>query len=102
MRLLKIDGPVERLDSHRPSLKTEIQSLKSLLSPLIEGCCLPDWKLKLEILSESQITSGENETRSLRELFEFTDDCLSFLTEEALSDRSPLDTEASPDRLVSL
>ena len=79
----EVDALMKRLDSYRLSLKTDIQNLTSLLSPLIEGCCLLDQKLKLEILSKSQITSGEHETRSLKELFEFTDDCSYFLTEEA-------------------
>jgi hypothetical protein len=93
---------VGRLDSYRPSLKTDIQNLTSLLSPLIEGCCLPDQRLKLETLSESQIAFGEHETYSLKELFEFTDECSSFLTEEALSDLPQPNTEASIHPLVSL
>jgi hypothetical protein len=93
---------VERLDSYRPSLKADIQNLTSLLSLLIEAYYLPDQKLKLKMLSESQITSGEHETQSLKELFEFTNECSTFLTEEALSDLSQPDTEASTDPLVSL
>ena len=54
------------------------------------------------MLSKSQIASGEHETRSLKELFEFTDDCSYFLTEEAFSDVSQPDTKASTQPLMSL
>jgi hypothetical protein len=60
---------VEYLDPYRLSLKADIQNLTSLLLPLIEDRCLPDWRLKLEMLTESQITSGEHITQSLKELF---------------------------------
>jgi hypothetical protein len=36
------------------------------------------------MLSESQIASGEAATQSLKELFEFSDDYSSFLTEDAI------------------
>jgi hypothetical protein len=65
MTLAEVDALVEYLDSYRPSLKADIQNLTSLLSPLIEDRCLPDQRLKLEMLSESQIA-----TQSLKELFE--------------------------------
>jgi hypothetical protein len=65
MTLAEVDVIVEYLDSYRPSLKADIQNLTSLLSPLIEDQCLPDQRLKLEMLSESQIA-----TQSLKELFE--------------------------------
>jgi hypothetical protein len=80
MTLAKVDALVEYLDSYRPSLKANIQNLTSLLSPLIEDQCLPDQRLKLEMLSESQIASR---TQLLKELFEFSDDYSSFLTEAA-------------------
>jgi hypothetical protein len=86
---------MEHLDSYKPSLKADIQNLTSLLSPLIEGRCLPDQRLKLEMLSESQIASRDHETQSLKELFEFSNDYLSFPTEAARSDLSQPNTEAS-------
>jgi hypothetical protein len=98
MQLHEVDTLVEYLDSYRPSLKADIQNLTSLLSPLIEDQCLPDQKLQLEMLTESQITSGEHTTRSLKELFECSDDYSSFLTEIA---RSNLSTEASTNALAS-
>jgi hypothetical protein len=101
MTLLEIDALVEQLDSHRPSLKAEIQNLTSLLLPLIQDQCLPDRKLELEMLTRNQIVSGEQADRSLKELFEFSDDYSSFLTEIARSDLSQPTTEASPDPLVS-
>jgi hypothetical protein len=88
---------VEHLDSYRPSLKADIQNLTSLLSLLIEDQCLPDQRLQLEILTESQITSREHTTRSLKELFEYSDDYSSFLTEIA----SNLSAKASTDALAS-
>jgi hypothetical protein len=63
--------------------------------------CLPDQKLELEMLTRSQLASGEHADRSLKELFEFVDDYSSFLTEIARSDLSQPTTEASPDPLVS-
>lgn len=55
-------------------------------------------KLKLEELSENKITSGQCMTRSLKELFEYSDkvDYTSFLTEEALSQHSPPSTSETP------
>ena len=88
MQLPEVDTLVEHLDSYRPSLKADIQNLTSLLSPLIEDQCLPDQRLQLEMLTESQITSGEHTTRSLKELFEYSDDYSSFLSEIARSDLS--------------
>jgi hypothetical protein len=99
--LPEIDALVEYLDSYRPSLKADIQNLTSLLSPLIEDRCLPDQRLKLEMLTESQITSGEHAARSLKELFEFSDYYSYFLTEAARSDLSDPVTEASPYPLAS-
>jgi hypothetical protein len=98
MQLPDVDTLVEHLDSYRPSLKADIQNLTSLLSPLIEDQCLPDQRLLLEMLTKSQITSGEHITRSLKELFEYSNDYSSFLTEIAHPDPS---TEASTDALAS-
>jgi len=89
MQLPEVDTLVEYLDSYRPSwpsLKADIQNLTSLLSPLIEDQCLPDQRLQLETLTNSQIASREHTTRSLKELFEYSDDYSSFLTEIARSD----------------
>lgn len=72
-----------------------LKNLISLLSLLIEDRCLPDERLKLEMLSESQITSGELATQSLKELFELSDECSYFLTEAASSDLPHSGTEAS-------
>lgn len=99
--LPKIDALVAYLDSYRLSLKADIQNLISLLSLLIEDQCLPDQRLKLEMLTESQITSREHAARSLKELFEFSDDYSFFLTEAARSDLSDPVTEASPYPLAS-
>jgi hypothetical protein len=93
---------VEYLDSYRPALKDDIKDLTSFLSPLIEDRCLPDQRLKLEMLSESQITSGELATQSLKELFVFCDDFSYYLTEAASSDLSQSSTEASPPPRVDL
>ena len=101
IKLLEVDALVEYLDSYRPSLKADIQNLTSLLPPLIEDQRLLDQRLELEILTGSQITSGEHATRSLKELFEFSDGYSSFLTETARSDLSQPAAEASPDPLVS-
>ncbi|KAL5322924.1 hypothetical protein ACEPPN_010904 [Leptodophora sp. 'Broadleaf-Isolate-01'] len=101
MQLPEADILVEHLDSYRPSLKADIQNLTSLLSPLIEDQCLPDQRLQLEMLTESQIVSGEHTTRSLKELFEYSDDYSSFLTNIARSDLSQPNTEVSTDPLAS-
>jgi hypothetical protein len=53
------------------------------------------------MLSESQIASQEHATQSLRELFEYSDDYSSFLTETARSDLSQSIIEGSPSPLVS-
>jgi len=58
---------VKYLDFYRPAFKDDVKNLTSLLSPLIEDRCLPDQRLKLEMLSESQITSGELAAQSLKE-----------------------------------
>jgi hypothetical protein len=39
LTLPEVDALVEYLDSYRPALKTDIQNLTSLLSPLIEDRC---------------------------------------------------------------
>ncbi len=94
---------MEYLDYSRPSLKPDIKNLTSLLPALIDDWCLPNRRLKLEMLSESQIASGEHGSRSLKELFKYSeDDYSSFLTEEALCDFSQSSTEASPYPLVDL
>jgi hypothetical protein len=94
MTLIEVDALVEYLDSYRPSLKADIQNLTCLLSLLIEDRCLPDQRLQLEMLTESQIASGEHTDRLLKELFEFTSGYSSFLTEAAF-DLSQPDTKAS-------
>jgi hypothetical protein len=52
-------------------------------------------------LTESQITSGEHTTRLLKELFGYSDDYSSFLTEIARSNLSQPNTEVSTDPLAS-
>ena len=86
--LAEVYALVEHLDSYRPSLQADIQNLTAHLSPLIEDRCLPDQRLKLEILTESQITSGVLATLSLKELFELSDGYSHLLTEAASSDLS--------------
>ena len=76
-----IDALMEHLDSYRPSLRSDIQNLTSLLSPMIEDQCLPGQRLYLEMLTENQIASGYLATQSLKELFEFIDEYSYFLTE---------------------
>ncbi len=85
---------------YRPSLKADIKNLTSLLL-LVEDQYLPDQRLDLEMLTESQIASGELAARSLKELFKYSDDYSSFLIEIARSDHSPPITEASPYPLVN-
>jgi hypothetical protein len=53
------------------------------------------------MLTESQITSREHAARSLKELFEFSDDCSSPLVETPCSDLSHPITEASTNSLES-
>jgi hypothetical protein len=74
------------------------------LSQVVEEQRPPSIKLKLEELSENEIASGQRMTRSLKELFEYSDkvDYTSFLTEEALSQHSPLSTSESLPSLASL
>src|SRR5258706_13621635 len=88
MTLPEVDALVEYLDSYKPCLKADIKNLTSVLPLLIEDQCLPDQRLTLETLTESQLASGEHTTQSLKELFKFSDDYLSFLTETACSDLS--------------
>jgi hypothetical protein len=88
MNLLEVECLAEHLDSYKPSLKANIQNLTSLLSPLIEDQRLPDHRLELEMLTKSQITSGEHTDRSLKELFKYYDDYSSFLTEITCFDLS--------------
>jgi hypothetical protein len=98
--LPEIKALVEHLDSYRPSLKSDIHNLTFLLSLIIEDRCLPEQRLRLETLCESQIVSGEHAAQSLKDLFEFTDECLGFLAETTQPDQSI--TEGSPCSLVSL
>jgi hypothetical protein len=53
------------------------------------------------MLTESQIASKEHAARSLKELFEFSDDCSSFLIEAACSNLSQPNTKALTYPLVS-
>jgi hypothetical protein len=101
MKLPKVDALVEHLDFYRLSLKADIKNLTSLLSLLIEDYCLPDQRLQLEMLTKSQIASREHAARSLKELFEFSDNCSFFLTKAAGSDLSQPNTKASTYPLVS-
>ena len=50
-------------------------SLVSTVSLMIEDWCLGDQRLRLGLLSDSHIASGELVTISLEELFELTDEC---------------------------
>src|SRR3954463_7436705 len=102
MKLPEVDALVKQLDTYRPSLKADIQNLTSLLLPLIEDRFLPGQRLQLETLTESQITSREQSARSLKELFEHSDDFSAFLTEAAYSDASQPGTEASPPPSVDI
>ena len=74
------------------------------LSQVVEEQRPPIMKLKLEVLSEDEIGSDEHARRSLKELFEYSDevDYTLFLTEEALSQHSPPSTAASPRSLAEL
>jgi hypothetical protein len=101
MKLPEVDALVEHLDFYRPSLKADIKNLTSLLLLLIEDHCLLDQRLQLKMLTESQIASREHAARSLKELFEFSNNCSSFLTEAARSNLSQPNTEASTYPLVS-
>ncbi|CZR66024.1 uncharacterized protein PAC_15924 [Phialocephala subalpina] len=98
------DALIAHLDSSRPCLKTDIENLSSFLSALIEGQCLPKRTLTLEMLTEAQIRSGELEIRPLRELLEYSDDVnyASYLTDEALSELSQTESDASPHPPVDL
>jgi hypothetical protein len=59
---------------------------------------MPEGTLTLEVLSESQVRSGELAVRSLEELLEYSDDVnyASYLTVGALSELSETDMDASP------
>ena len=92
IHLPAIDALVENLDSYRPSLESDIQNLTYLLSFMIEDQCLPDEKLRLEMLTDEQIASGELATNSLEELLKVTDEA-SYYTH---SDPSHSATEGSP------
>jgi hypothetical protein len=61
MTLPEVNALVEHLDSYRLSLKADIQNLTSP----IKDRRLPDQRLKLKMLSESQIVSREHATQSL-------------------------------------
>jgi len=102
LTILEVDALVKYLDSYRPALNDDIKNLTSLLSPLIEDRCLPGQRLKLEMLSESQITSGELAAQSLKELFDLSDECSYFLTEADGSDLPQSGTEASLSSQVDL
>lgn len=76
-----IDDLVTHLNSYRPSLRADIKNLTPILYSLIQDRPLPDQKLCLEMLIESQIASREHATKSLEELFKFTDECSYFMGE---------------------
>ena len=69
---------------------------------MIEDQRLPGRRLKLELLSESEITSGEHTVQSLKELLKYSDDddITCFLTESDLSDYPQSGTEASPHFVI--
>jgi hypothetical protein len=92
------DTLVDCLHRSKPSLKANIENLSTLLLQLIEQQYLPDRKLMLKKWSESEIRSGEHASRSLKDLFEYSDekDYTSFLTSQATPGFSPPDTELSP------
>jgi hypothetical protein len=83
------------LYSYKPSLKVYLETLTSLVVPLIGDQCLPDWKLKLELFSKSQIASREHTGRSLKEILEYSN-------KRALCDLSPPSTKASTSHSVDL
>lgn len=94
------DALIEYLDSHSPSLKSDILNITSVLLPIIEDRCLPDQKLQLEVLSPAQIASGELENRSLKELFEYSDNCSNFLAEAFCYDSSQTQIRTPLNHLV--
>ncbi|CZR50576.1 uncharacterized protein PAC_00450 [Phialocephala subalpina] len=89
------DALIAYLYQLKPSLKSDIQNLTTLLSQVVKYQRLPDKKLKLEMWSEDEI--GSHASGSLNELFEYSDevDYRSFLTDEALSPPSSPGTAAS-------
>jgi hypothetical protein len=74
IHLPEVDVLMENLDSYRPSLKFDIQSVTYLLSLMIEDRCLPEQKLWLEMLTDEQIALGELTTNSVKELLNYTDE----------------------------
>ena len=50
---------------------------------MIEDQPLPDLKLYLEMLSESQVASGEHATQPLEEVFKLTDEYSYFMSDAA-------------------
>jgi hypothetical protein len=101
IHLPEVDALLEHLDSYRPSLQSSIQNVTLLLSLVIEDRCLPEQKLHLEMLTESQIASGEHAAQSLEELFKLTDEFSYFLAQNIHSDLPQSVTEGSPSPLVS-
>lgn len=83
--LSAVDDVVRYLESCRPSLGTDIHNLTPFLYSMIEDQPLPDQKLHLELLTESQIASGEHATQSLEEVFKLTYDYSYFMSEVAPS-----------------
>jgi hypothetical protein len=67
---------IEQIDALNPSLKDDVKGLAALLPGLIKDGLLPMQKLKLEVLSERQILSGEHTHQPLRVLLEYCKDSM--------------------------
>jgi hypothetical protein len=81
--LSAVDDVVRYLDLCRPSLRADIHNLTPCLYSMIEDRSLPDQKLHLELLTESQVASEEQATQPLEELFKLTDEHSYFMSEAA-------------------
>ena len=101
VRLPDVDTLLEHLDFYRPSLKSSIQNVTLLLSLMIEDQRLPEEKLVLEMLTESQIASGEHATQGLDTLFKLTDELSYYMAEDIQSDLPRSVTEGSSSPLES-
>ena len=93
------DALIRQLDTYKLSLKAEILNITFALLPLIKDQCLLDQRLMLKMLTLSQITSRELIYYSLKELFKYSNDCLTFLA-EASYDSSQPKVKASLNPLV--
>ncbi|KAH8663692.1 hypothetical protein BGZ60DRAFT_73790 [Tricladium varicosporioides] len=95
------DALITYLHQFSPGLASDIQNLTTFLLQVVEEQRPPIMKMTLEGLSEHEIGSGEHARRSLKELFEYSDevDYTLFLTEGT---HSPPSTAASPRSLPEL